>query len=152
MFDENFHKNFNLDDSGFSLPVFPSKTNLKLQNIPVTPKMVRKVIIKLNLSKVSGPKELSGGSKELRVWTFLHTSWLVCVFKNVRERSTAKNYCPVSLLSVVCKVFEKLVNNRIVDHQENCMVLGPLNQLQIFLHLYLTELLGLLIGLVLLEL
>ena len=37
------------------------------------------------------------------------------VFKNVGERSTAKNYRPVSLLSVVSKVFEKLVNNRIVD-------------------------------------
>ena len=36
----------------------------------------------------------------------------------VGERSTAKNYCPVSLLSVVSKVFEKLVNNRIVDHLE----------------------------------
>ena len=36
------------------------------------------------------------------------------------ERSTAKNYCPVSLLSVVSKVFEKLVNNRIVDHLEKC--------------------------------
>ena len=32
------------------------------------------------------------------------------LFKNVRERSTAQNYRPVS------KVFEKLVNNRIVDH------------------------------------
>ena len=42
------------------------------------------------------------------------------VFKNVRERSTAKNYCPVSLLSVISKVFEKLVNNRIVDHLEKC--------------------------------
>ena len=42
------------------------------------------------------------------------------VFKNVRERSTAKNYCPVSLLSVVSKVFENLVNNRIVDHLEKC--------------------------------
>ena len=30
----------------------------------------------------------------------------------------AKNYHPVSLLSVVSKVFEKLVNNRIVDHLE----------------------------------
>ena len=39
---------------------------------------------------------------------------------NVRERSTAKNYHPVSLLSVVSKVFEKLVNNRIVDHLEKC--------------------------------
>ena len=42
------------------------------------------------------------------------------VFKNVGERSTAKNYHPVSLLSVVSKVFEKLVNNRIVDHLEKC--------------------------------
>ena len=45
---------------------------------------------------------------------------MVPVFKNVEERSTAKNYYPVSLLSVVSKVFEKLVNNRIVDHQEKC--------------------------------
>ena len=36
------------------------------------------------------------------------------------ERSAAKNYNPVSLLSVVSKVFEKLVNNRIVDHLEIC--------------------------------
>ena len=36
------------------------------------------------------------------------------------ERSTAKNYRPVSLLSVVSKVFEKLVNNRIIDHLEKC--------------------------------
>ena len=42
------------------------------------------------------------------------------VFKNVGERSTAKNYRPVSLLSVVSKVFEELVNNRIVDHLEKC--------------------------------
>ena len=40
--------------------------------------------------------------------------------KNVGERSTAKNYRTVSLLSVVSKVFEKLVNNRIVDHLEKC--------------------------------
>ena len=47
-------------------------------------------------------------------------SLVVPVFKNVGERSTAKNYHPVSLLSVVSKVFEKLVNNRIVDHLEKC--------------------------------
>ena len=43
---------------------------------------------------------------------------VVPVFKNVGERSTARNYHPVSLLSVVSKVFEKLVNNRIVHHLE----------------------------------
>ena len=42
------------------------------------------------------------------------------VFKNVGERSTAKDYRLVSLLSVVRKVFEKLVNNRIVDYLEKC--------------------------------
>ena len=45
---------------------------------------------------------------------------MVPVFKNVGERSTAKNYHPVSLLSVVSKIFEELVNNRIVDHLEKC--------------------------------
>ena len=40
------------------------------------------------------------------------------VFRNVGKTSTAKNYLPVSLLSVVRKVLEKLVNNRIVDHLE----------------------------------
>ena len=45
---------------------------------------------------------------------------MVPLFKNAGERSTAKNYRPVSLLSVVSKVFEKLVNNRIVDHLEKC--------------------------------
>ena len=49
-------------------------------------------------------------------------SSVVPVFKNVGERSTAKNYCSVSSLFVVSKVFEKLVNNRIVDHLEKC---GP---------------------------
>ena len=39
---------------------------------------------------------------------------------HVGERSTAKNYNPVSLHSVVSKVFEKLINNRIINHQEKC--------------------------------
>ena len=45
---------------------------------------------------------------------------MIPVFKNVGERSTAKNYCLVSLFSVVSKVFEKLVNNRIVNQLEKC--------------------------------
>ena len=45
---------------------------------------------------------------------------MVLVFKNVGERSTAKDYHPVSLISVVSKVFEKPINNRIVDHLKKC--------------------------------
>ena len=140
LFAENFSLNSNLDDSGVFLPVFPSKTNLKLHNISVTPEMVRKVKMNLDLSKASGPDcilvvvlknyepELSYILAELfnkclkescfpDCW---NVSSVVPVFKNVGGRSTAKNYHPVSLLSVVSKVFEKLVNNRIVDHLEKC--------------------------------
>ena len=140
LFAENFSLNSNLDDSGVSLPVFPSRTNLKLHNISVTPKMVRKVVMNLDLSKASGldcipvvvlkncEPELSYILAELfnkclkescfpDCWK---VSSVVPVFKNVGERSTAKNYHPVSLLSVFSKVFEKLVNNRIVDHLEKC--------------------------------
>ena len=55
LFAEDFSMNSNLDDSGIFLPVFPSRTNLKLHNISVTPKMVRKVVMNLDLSKASGP-------------------------------------------------------------------------------------------------
>ena len=86
-------------------------------------------------------------------------SLVVPVFKNVGERSTAKNYHPVSLLSVVSNVFEKLVNNGIVDHLKksglfsiSSMVLGLHDQLLIFLQLYLIEFLLLLTGLGILEL
>ena len=43
------------------------------------------------------------------------------------KRSTAENY-PVSLLFVVRKVFEKLVNNRPVDHLEKCGLFSDLKQ------------------------
>ena len=55
LFAENFSKNSNLDNSSISLPVFPSRTNLKLDNISVTPKMVKKVIKNFDLPKASGP-------------------------------------------------------------------------------------------------
>ena len=45
---------------------------------------------------------------------------MVPEFKNVGERSASNNYCPVSLLSGVSKVFEKLINNRFFDYLEKC--------------------------------
>ena len=92
-----------------------------------------------DLSKASGPDcipvvalencqpELSSilaklCNKSLKESCFPDCYWKVSsevpVLKNVGERSAAKNYRPVSLLYVVSKVFEELVNNRIVDHLE----------------------------------
>ena len=55
LFAENFTKNSNLDYSGISLPVFPSRTNLKLHNISITPKIVKKVVMNLDFSTASSP-------------------------------------------------------------------------------------------------
>ena len=113
LFAENFSKNSNLVGSGISLPVFPSRTNLKL-HISATPKMVKKVIINLDLSKASNPDcipvvvlkncepELSYILAELFNKCLKKTCFLeywkvllvVPVSKNVGERSTAKNYHP----------------------------------------------------------
>ena len=100
--------------------------------------MVRKVVKNLDLSEASGPDcitvvvpkncepELSYILAELfnKCLKSFPDCWkvssVVPVFNNIGERSTAKNYRPVSLLSVVSKVFEKLVNNMIVDHLEKC--------------------------------
>ena len=51
LFTKNFSKNSNLNDSVISLPVFFSRTNLKMHNISVTRKMVKK---DLDSSKASG--------------------------------------------------------------------------------------------------
>ena len=125
LFAEKFSNNSNLDDSGISLPVFPSRTNLKLHNISVTPKTVKKVIMNLDLPKASAPgcipvvalkncePELSYIVAELFNSCLKESCFTDCckvlsvvpVFKNVGEKSTAKNYRPTILLSVVSKFF-----------------------------------------------
>ena len=55
---ENFSKNFNLDNSGISLPGFRSRINMKVNNIPVTPKLVNKVKTNIDSLKVSGPHHI----------------------------------------------------------------------------------------------
>ena len=53
LFAKNFSKNYNLDDLGISLPIFHPRTNLKLHNISITLKLVKKVITNHNSSKAS---------------------------------------------------------------------------------------------------
>ena len=55
LFAENLFKNTYLDNSGIFVPTFPSRTNLKLHNIYVTPKIVKKAIMNLDLLKGSAP-------------------------------------------------------------------------------------------------
>ena len=141
--------------------------------------MVKKVITNLDSSKASGPdcipvmvlkncepehsyllaELFSMCLKESCFPDFWKATLMVAVFRNVGKRSIAKIYCHVSLHSVVSKVCEELVNNRIVDCLEKC---GLFSDFQYgfrsswstldLLKLCLIELLGLFTGLGLLEL
>ena len=136
LFAENFFKNSYREDSGVSLPVFPcSRTNLKLHNISVILKMVKKVIMNLGLSNASGPdcipvvvlktceQELSYILAELFNKCLKESFFLDCwkvspvvpVFKNVGERSTAKNYHPVSVFSVVSTAVDSVWHAGLLD-------------------------------------
>ena len=123
--------------------------------------MIKKVLTKLNLSETIGPDQIpvvvlkNCGPELSYIIAEFHLKescfrdcWIVPlvvpVLNNVKERCLAKNCHPVCLLSVVSKVFEKLLNNRLVDDLEKC-VLGFLDQLQIHWQLYLIKLLRLLI-------
>ena len=138
LFAKRFFKSSNLDDSGISLPSFPSRTYLKLHNIFVTPELVKKLITNLGSSKASGPdcipvmvlkncepklpyildEPFNMCLKESRFPDCWKVSTVVPVFKNVAERSTVKNYRLISAFSFFSKIFEKLANNRFVDHLE----------------------------------
>ena len=108
--------------------------------------MVKKIIINFDLSKATGPDCIpvvvlkncepkrsyilallfNKCLKESCFPDYLKVSSVVPVFKSVGERSTAKNYYPVSLIFVVSKVLEKLANNSIVDHLEKCALFSDL--------------------------
>ena len=122
------------------LLAFLSRTNLKLYNISLTSKLIKNVITNNDSPKSSHPdwipvvvlKNCESEFSYLLAKFFnvclkescFPDCWKVLsaisVFKSVEERFVAKNYHPFSLLSVVSKVFDKLVSNRIVDHLEKC--------------------------------
>ena len=102
--------------------------------------MVEKIITDLNSSKAPGPDcmpikiEKNCEPKHSYIVTELFnmcqkescfpecckSTSVVPIFKNVRERSAPKTDHPVSLLSVVRKIFGKLLNNMAVDRLWKC--------------------------------
>ena len=128
-----FSKNSNIDDLDIS-PVFLSRTNLKLHNIAVTPKLVKRVITNPGSSKASGldcitvvvlknsyPELLyilavqylpKGNLCSIFLEAFICGPCIQECWRKVRERW--RNYLTLSLLFMVNNVFEKPVNNRLV--------------------------------------
>jgi len=138
----SFARNCTLPVSGQYLPDFPSRSNTFLDDVVITPDNVTEKIATLDSSSASGPDRipvlfLKQCSPELSdIFSRLFTKCLsescfpscwksasvVPVFKNSGDRSDPRNYRPISLLSVISKVFESLINDALVSHLEsNCL-------------------------------
>ena len=125
-----------MDDSGHQLPDFPSRSETQFSDVAISTVKVAKIIKSLDPSKATGPdgipvSVLQNCSPELspvlsRLFkkcvaeSCFPSSWkiasIVPVFKNSGERSDPRNCRPISLLSVISKVFESLINSVLIHH------------------------------------
>lgn len=124
-----------VDDSEAILPPFVEKTNQYLDNVIIMEPEVKDILDILNVNKASGPDMISNRmlkytstsvSKPLSIlynrslpegifpepWKH---SQVVPIFKK-GERTIPANYPPVSLLSNVGKVFERVLFKHIYNH------------------------------------
>ena len=137
-----------IDDSQARLPYFNTKTNAHLHNIIITEQDVIDILANLNINKANGPDEIS--HRMLKETRFSICTPLSIIFNrsmqenifpelwkesNVMplfkkgEKNLVSNYRPISLISCVGKVMERVIfkcvynylhaNNLIYDKQSS---------------------------------
>ena len=136
LFAKNFASNSTLDDKGCALPDYPTKTDKSLSNFTVSAKEVAKLIRALDSTKATGPdnipvvvlKNISPELSPILAKVFnkciqqncFPSSWKissVCpVYKNAGDRSSPSQYRPISLLSIMSKLLESVINKRVTRH------------------------------------
>ena len=134
---------FNKESTG-DMPEIENKTNVTVDSVNITVDMMLKALQGLNGDKSPGPDELHPRvlrelANELAYplhYLFVKTmkqgkipsEWkeaeVVPIFKK-GDKSTPGNYRPVSLTSIVCKLFEKFIRNALCDHMTNNNLLSP---------------------------
>ena len=139
LFAKLFSSHSTLDDCGHPLPDFPPKTDQLLHDCQITPAKVAAIVTRLDPSKATGPDGipvivlqkcspelspiLSRLFKKCISESCFPSSWkfptVVPVFKNCGDRSNPRNYRPISLLPVISKVFESLINDALVIHLDS---------------------------------
>ena len=136
---KEFAKNSSLDDGGQNPPPFPPRTTETLLPLKITVRLVKKVIKSLDSSKSSGPdgipvivfKQLCPElapiltilfRKSVSVGEF-PSCWksasVVPVPKKDSDSSKPSSYRPISLLPIAGKIFEALINSRLLDFIES---------------------------------
>ena len=134
LFNEYFADQTSLDDSNATLPVLNIQAP-RLEIPPLLPETIAKVLKSLNTSKSTGPdgisnellRNISAGISNALCDLFNYSltcgvfpkNWKIAnvtpLFKK-GDRSVLSSYRPISLLSCLSKVFERVVADLLVEH------------------------------------
>ena len=131
-----------LEEENVPLPAFPSRTNESIDNIVVTTQEIIDVLQILNPNKASGPDVISHKmlkicpekiaiplriifNKSLQQCKY-PSSWkianVMAIFKK-GDTSQPSNYRPISLISCLGKVMERVVYKHVYNHLQKCKLL-----------------------------
>ena len=138
-----FKSVFTIEDNS-TLPAFPSRTSKSISSIMISEEKMLKVLLSLNKSKSPGPDtihprilkelahEISYPLTILFNTTMKHgqipKDWKKAEVKPIfkkGDKSSPGNYRPVSLTSVVCKIFETFVRDALYEHLTSNDLLSP---------------------------
>ena len=139
----DFFSSVFVEEGDGPVPEFTTDFNNVLSDLIITDEDMLKVLSKLNSSKSPGPdaihprilkelqEQLSHPLKLLFMKTIkdgkLPDSWkeaeVIPIFKNKGRKDSPSNYRPVSLTSIICKIFEHFVRDALYTHLiENCLL------------------------------
>ena len=128
------------------LPPLTYITQSRLSTINITPEIVWKLLLKLDTSKATGPDCVSNKllkscadslcfplselfNKSMKLGIFPNqwkTATVTAIFKK-NNRQIKENYRPISLLSCISKVFEKIVFNQLYQYCTDNDILSDSN-------------------------
>ena len=144
LFAKIFATNSNIKDDGVPLPDFDTRTDIDLTSLDFSVKTISSIISNLDPTKATGPDgipvvllqkcspELSPVLAKLFRKCFAESCFPSCwkrpsvipVFKNSGERSNPSNYRPISILPIISKVFEIVINSSLIKHLETNKLLS----------------------------
>jgi len=123
------------DENKANVPVFNDRTEVKLSTVIVSEEMIKKRLIGLKVNKSSGPdglhprllKELADSLPVPLKMLFdiimnsgkLPSAWKIAEVKPIFKKGDKQdpgNYRPVSLTSILCKLFEGFIRDSLNNH------------------------------------
>ena len=135
VFAHQFSQKMTVPDPNRATPSLSRQSTERLENIDINEDEVRRLLKAVNTKKATGPDEISPHvlkkcARELanplmrifraciqtQTWPDIWKTARVTPVHKKKEKGNPKNYRPVSLLSVVSKIFEKIIAKQLTEH------------------------------------